>query len=260
MLVNTAQQRSRWTIALKEYAHLATDPVGVAMLEKAAPLAESKETASLACTAFCQMLARSRFYREEGVCGTSVHGMRCVWAASCLGMIHTPERLREGCLNRAFTADAAAAEELQKGIFAIGDTEKRYAGVVTAPLDLMPYEAQAIVIYLTPGQALRLIIGLLHKEGKALNCSITGQASVCASVARVLEGEKAVLDIPCMGDRTYGLVKDEEMVMVLHPDVMEQLLEGLAGTEAMASHPCKPFLRWNALFPPEFEPMGKELE
>lgn len=245
---------------MKDHAHLATDPVGVAMLEKAAPLSVSKEITLLTCTAFCQMLARSRFYREEGVCGTSVHGMKCVWAASCLGMMRTPERLQEGCLNRAFTADAAAAKELQAGIFAIGNTEKKYAGVVTAPLDLMPQEVDAIVIYLTPGQALRLIIGLLHKEGKALNCTITGQASVCASVARVLEGEKAVLDIPCLGDRTYGLVKDEEMVMVLHPDIMGQLLEGLAGTEAMASHPFKPFLRWNALFPPEFEPLGRELE
>jgi uncharacterized protein (DUF169 family) len=68
------------------------------------------------------------------------------------------------------------------------------------------------------------------------------------------------MDIPCLGDRTYGLVKDEEMVMVLNPSVMDELLEGLAGTELMASHPFKPFLRWNALFPPEFEPMGKELE
>jgi uncharacterized protein (DUF169 family) len=258
--VSTLDQRGAWYAALKSYAHLATDPVGIAMLDKAAPLADTKVIASLTCTALCQMLARSRFYREEGVCGTSTMGMKCVWAASCLGMIRTPERLREGCLNRAFTADAAAAEELQRGIFAIGDTEKRYAGVVTAPLDLMPQEVDAIVIYLTPGQALRLIIGLLYKEGKAMNCSITGQASVCASVARVLEGERAVLDIPCVGDRTYGLVKDEEMVMVLHPDIMEQLLEGLAGTEGMASHPFKPFLRWNALFPPEFEPVGRELE
>lgn len=245
---------------MKSYAHLATDPVGVAMLEKAAPLYSDKDIASLTCTAFCQMLARSRFYRQEGVCGTTAQGMKCVWAASCLGMIRTPERLLEGDLNRAFTADAAAAKELQAGIFAIGDHGKKFTGVVTAALDLMPLEVDAIVVYLTPGQALRLIIGLLHREGKALNCTITGQASVCASVARVLEGERAVLDIPCLGDRTYGLVKDEEMVMVLHPGIMEQLLEGLAGSEATASHPFKPFLRWNALFPPEFEPMGKELE
>jgi uncharacterized protein (DUF169 family) len=258
--VNTRQDRERWHKALKEYAHLATDPVGVAMLDKAAPLSQSNGIASLNCTAFCQMLARSRYYREEGVCGTSLQGMKCVWAASCLGMARTPDRLREGCLNRAFTEDDAAAEELQRGIYAIGDSEKRYAGVVTGALDLISMEVQAIVVYLTPGQALRLIIGLLYKEGKALDCRITGQASVCASVAKVLDGERAALDIPCVGDRTYGLVKDEEMVMVLNPGVMDELIEGLAGTEIMASHPFKPFLRWNALFPPEFEPMGKELD
>jgi uncharacterized protein (DUF169 family) len=206
------------------------------------------------------MLARARYYREDGVCGTVLQGMKCLWAASCLGLTATPERLREGCLNRAFTSDLAAAEELQRGIHALGDGGRRYAGVVTGALDLLPLSANAIVVYLTPGQALRLLIALLYKEGKALDCRITGQASVCASVAKVLDGERAAIDIPCVGDRTYGLVKDEEMVMVLNPSVMDDLMEGLDGTEMMASHPFKPFLRWNALFPPEFEPMGRELE
>jgi uncharacterized protein (DUF169 family) len=239
--------------------HLATDPVGVTMLDRAAPLAEGG-VASLHCTAFCQMLARSRYYREEGICGASAQGQRCVWAGSCLGLLHTPERLKEGVLNVAFTEDLPAAKQLQSGIYSIGDREKRYAGVITAPLDLTTREVQAIVLYLTPGQALRVIIGLGYREGRALDCSITGQASVCASVARVLDGARAVLDIPCVGDRTYGLVKDEELVMVLNPGVMEELLEGLTATEMVSPHPFRPFLKGNALFPPEFEPTARELE
>jgi len=234
-----------------------SDPVGVKML-KGSELAGLSDVKVLRTTAVCQMLAMSRY--ERGVVASSVEGVKCVWATACLGMTRSPERLDRGDLNKAFTKDGAAAKTLQDSIFSIGKEAKRHGGILTAPLDMLPGEPDAIVLYVTPGQALKLILALSYEKGEVMENPITGQCSVCQSIARTMSTGKMAIEIPCVGDRTYGLAHDEELVVVIPSRMIGQIVEGMRGTDGFAPYPFRPFLRWSAVFPPEFEPSRPELD
>lgn len=143
----------------------------------------------------------------------------------------------------------------------LGNEGQRYAAILTAPLDLMPMEPDVIVAYMTPGQSLKVLLGYEHAEGKVLrNAVITGQSSVCSAIAKVVAGEEMVMDIPCVGDRTWGLVPEDQLVMAFSPRIFDGLLKGMRATDSFAANPFRPFLNWPVLFPPDMEPRGKELE
>ncbi len=244
---------------LIDLLRMRTDPVGVRLL-KGSERSVLSDVRSLETTAVCQMIAISRYGRENGIVMTSVEELKCLWASACLGMTRSPDRLVHGDLNRAFVKDETAGKGLQEKIFAIGNDSKIYSGIMTAPLDLFPGEPDAIVLYLTAGQALKVLLGLSFEEGEVVENPITGQAAVCQSIARAVTSGRMILEIPCFGDRTYGLVQDDELVIVIPASKMRQVLAGMKGTDAFAPYPFRPFLMWPALFPPEFEPTRAELD
>lgn len=244
---------------LVEVLRMRTDPVGVRLL-KGSELAALSDIRSLKTTAVCQMIAISRYGRENGIVRTSVDELKCLWASTCLGMTRSPDRLARGNLNRAFVKDETAGKGLQDKIFAIGNYSKVHNGIMTSPLDLFPGEPDVIVLYLTAGQALKVLLGLGYEKGEVVENPITGQAAVCQSIARAMTTGRMILEIPCFGDRTYGLVQDDELVIVIPVSKVEQVLAGMKGTDTFAPYPFKPFLMWPALFPPEFEPTRSELD
>ncbi len=235
-------------------------PIGVKLLQSAGELLDHPEARLLSSTSPCQMAAVARYGRGEGIVGASAQGTKCVWGAACLGLIGTPDRLAEGDLNRPFVRDEEAARRLHRGMHMLGSSGRRNGGLLMGPLDLLPAEPDVIVLYVTPGQALRLIIGLVHDTGEAITAKMTGQASLCSAIATVVEEGRATVDIPCLGDRTYGLVQDHELLVALPATMLGKLMEGLRATERVASYPCSPFLRWSAIYPPQFEPRSSELE
>ncbi|OPY33189.1 MAG: hypothetical protein A4E32_00863 [Methanomassiliicoccales archaeon PtaU1.Bin124] len=213
----------------------------------------------LRTTCLCQMIALSRYQRDEGVVASSTEGNKCLWAEVCLGMVREPARLRDGDLNRSFTKDEEAARILQTHVAALRP-DVLNGGVRTAALDLADFDPDVVIIYVTPGQALKVLLGLSYAKGEVIDNPITGQAAVCQSVARAIDTGSAILEVPCAGDRMWGLVQDDELVMVIPIGRLSQIVEGIKVTDAFSPYPFRPFLRWPALFPPEFEPTRSELE
>jgi len=252
--------RTKQARELRTLLNLGTWPVGVKMYEKASEALSVTGARHLHSTATCHMVALARHYRLEGVSVSTVQGMKCLWGLACLGMIKTPERLARGELNRPFTRDDEAAKALQDNIFMLGNEGQRYGAMLTAPLDLMPADPDAIVIYLTPGQALKVLLGYEYAEGKVLRATVAGQSSVCSAIAKVIAGEDALLDIPCVGDHMWGLAPDDQLVMAFSPRIMDGLLDGMKATDTFSAHPFRPFLNWPVLFPPDMEPRVRELE
>lgn len=238
---------------LRDAVRLASWPVGIKMLPDAGSLHDFPKAKFLQKTAPCHMIARARHYREDGIVVGSSQAMKCVWGAACLAMIDTPERLKDGLLYLPYTETKEAAEELHRSIEMMGDDGKRYGGMLAAPLDLMPVDPDAIVMYLSPAQMLRFVVAYLYETGKAIEQRITGQVSVCTSISKVINGEDICLDIPCIGDRAYGILQDHEMVMVMNPTIVKRMKAGLLGTEALGSYPFKPFLSWPVIFRPDMD-------
>ncbi|MBC7108743.1 MAG: DUF169 domain-containing protein [Methanomassiliicoccales archaeon] len=245
--------------SLKKILNLANSPVGVKMFTEAKELLKFADVKLLTKTTPCHMAAIARYHREQGIVGASSEGIRCVLGSSCIGLIRAPNRVVTGTLNLPFVKDANSAENLQRSIKMIGAGGKKYSAVLMAPLDLIPADPDLVVIYATPAQVLRMIIGFTYWRGDAISTTMTGQGSLCAAIAKILEGQKVVIDIPCLGDRAYGLVKEEEMLFAFSADVTTEFLEGLRRTESIASHPFKPFLSWPVVLPPDFDVRPNEL-
>ena len=234
-------------------------PVGVKLVTAARELNELPEVRTLTSTMPCHMVSVARRERDEPVTGAPSQAIKCVWGASCLGLIRTPKRLSDGDLNLRFVRDEEAARELHRGMCMLGDDIK-YAGAVIGPLDRIPVRPDAVVIYLSPAQALRLIIAFAHARGEAVNCTMTGQASLCSAIARAVRDGNVTVDIPCIGDHTYGMVQEHELVMVFPANKLEELVRGLKATDKVASYPYGPFTRWPVIMPPSFEPRFAELD
>lgn len=262
-MIGPMNPRSRWAglcDEIREETRLRTYPVSVTMLRSNRYLAESNDVKLLGRTGICQMLAKARYLRHQGVVGASAEGIKCLWADACLGMVRSPDRFREGDLNLPFTNDVRAAKNLQETLFAIGNDSKPYTGVVAAPLDLAKLEPDVIVIYATPGQTLKVLMGLAYQEGEAPGNHVSGQASVCQCIARTLHSGMVCVDISCVGDRRYGLVQDDEMLITIPAGKLEQVVRGMKASDPFASYPFSPFLGFNVLFPPDYEPTANELD
>jgi uncharacterized protein (DUF169 family) len=245
---------------IRERVALPTAPVGVKLLKNHRELLDHREAKLLTNTAPCHLAAMARYNHAQGIVGASDIGTKCTWGAACLGLIATPERLRNGELNRTFVRDDPAGKRLSEGMAMLGNQGKRYSGVIMAPLDHMPFEPDAVVIYMSPARALRLIYGFTYAAGEPILNNVTGQASLCSGIARAVDKGQVSLDVPCMGDRMYGLVQEFEMVMTFPAARMDELIEGLRRTEGVAAYPFSPFLQWSAIFPPQFEPRSGDFE
>jgi uncharacterized protein (DUF169 family) len=244
---------------IRKATNMSTYPVSISLMKDAASLLDLPGVTMVSNTALCHMIARARHHREDGVLGASALGIRCVWADAALGLIQTPQRLADGELNRDFVRNAAAGKKLQDSMYMLGGSGARYGSVVVSPLDLSPVEPNAIVLYVSPAQALRLIIAFAYDKGETVVTEMTGQASVCCAIAKVVDKGQMVVDLPCIGDRAYGLAGENDIIVAFPPSMADQLVEGLKATERSASYPFKPFMRWPVIFPPEMEPRRPEL-
>ncbi|MDW5562143.1 MAG: DUF169 domain-containing protein [Methanomassiliicoccus sp.] len=248
------------TEELRNKVCLPAYPVGVKLLEKPRELLDYRDARLLTDTTPCHMAAIARYNRAEGLVGASSQGTKCLWGAACLGLVRTPERLSEGDLNLPFTQNVEAARRLHENMYMLGNAGKRFSGVIMAPLDIVPFDPDVIVMYMSPARALRLVIAFAYARGEVVSVRMTGQASLCSAIARAVDAGAVTVDVPCMGDRAYGLVQESEVVVAFPAPRIEELMEGLRETEGTASYPYKPFLRWPAIFPPSMEPREVELD
>lgn len=245
---------------IKSRTNLAASPIGVSLLPSAKDLFAYPGVRLLKKTVVCHMAAMARYYRQNGVVGASSEGVRCLLGLSCLGLVQTPTRVKDGVLNERFTRGPEASRRLNESIKMLGNEGKRFGAMIIGPLDLLPLEPQVIALYVTPAQALRLTIGFAYVDGDAIVTTITGQGSLCAAIAKSLEEKSIVIDIPCVGDRAYGFVQEHEMLVTFPAEEAGHLAEGLRETEKMASHPFAPFLSWPPIIWPEFEPRIDDLK
>jgi uncharacterized protein (DUF169 family) len=245
---------------IRRYCNLASTPVAVMLLKQIKELTEIKGLKQLLATAPCHMAAYARYYKEEGVVGASAESLKCVWGATCTGLMRSPERLSDGELAWRYAKDTEAGKHIQDVMGVLGSREKLFEAMVMAPLDITPLDPDVVVLYVTPAQALRMVIAYAYESGEEVKSVITGQSSLCSSIAHACQEKNLVVDLPCMGDRMFGLVQEQEMLVAFHHSRVEQIVAGLRATESFSSHPFKPFLRWQVIFAPDMEPRRTELE
>ncbi len=104
--------------------------------------------------------------------------------------------------------------------------------VVLAPLAAGKFDPDVILIYGNPAQMMLLMNGLQFKDYERFQFFFIGEGSCADGLAQCYTSGKPALAIPCMGERAFGAVTEDEMVLALPPAMMKKAVEGLQSLKA----------------------------
>jgi uncharacterized protein (DUF169 family) len=69
--------------------------------------------------------------------------------------------------------------------------------------------------------------GLQYFEYEQIQSYFTGEGSCADALPRCVATGKPSLCLPCLGERSFGLVNDDEMVIAMPADRLERTVQGL---------------------------------
>jgi len=227
------------TLKLKTY------PISIKLLKKSDKLYDKitkKNIETIKNTTLCQMIGIARYYHKAIYAESK--SFLCVFGASAIGFIKTPERVISGniILNR-YSDNKNAAKKFQSSIYKLGNY-KLFDLILVSPLDLTFYKPDVIIIYGDVPQISRIIHAFSTKTGEGLKTHIHADVGICSTVAYVYDFKKPYLDFPCAGERYYGGTQDNEIFIGLPSSYLLKVLNGFKFLNKTMGdfYPYKPFL------------------
>jgi len=172
---------------------------------------------------FCQVPAMVR------TMGLTVAATRKNFSERCArinGLAPTTEKEIAWEVNAFATSWFANVEEARKQMAEYPLVPPGEAVVLT-PLASGKFYPDVILIYGNPAQMMLLMNGLQFRDYERFQFFFIGEGSCADGLAQCYTTGKPALAIPCMGERAFGAVTDDEMVMALPPGMMTKAVEGL---------------------------------
>ncbi|REG10421.1 DUF169 domain-containing protein [Pelolinea submarina] len=233
--------------------HLETQPVAVKMYKDKADLPRHTQNIQ---QNFCQLVSIAR-YQGRGNSGTA-ESMICAFGAACLGLIETPEVISSGKAGLGiYTGNPQAAKNFMSNVFKIGDSGKQYEAVMVKPLaEVAPDEQpDAVIIYVNPAQAMRLIHASTYDTGEKITADTVAEGAMCSCTAFAIANQKPTVGFPCAGDRIFGGTQNHELVYTApYSLVTGKLVENLEATAkgGFSVFPVPPNMHWTPAMPPAY--------
>jgi len=110
----------------------------------------------------------------------------------------------------------------------------------TVPLAAGKFHPDVVLIYANPAQMMFLMNGLQFRDYERFQFFFIGEGSCADGLAQCYTTGKPALAIPCLGEREFGTVTEDEMVMALPPAMMAKAVEGLQALAARGiAYPIK---------------------
>ena len=188
--------------------------------------------------AICQLFSYARFY------GWTILGKKednlCPVGEVAVGFEKTPSSMSSGAMFFGrYQSSLKAAKKMSETIPRI--EEKKFSALLAAPLDKFKKDPDLVLIYGNSAQMMRLIHGSLWKDGGRLYFGSSGEAVCADSVAQTYITQKPQLGISCLGERRFGLLQDDELVMGIPYQMMGDLIIGLEKTSKAGTRYPIPF-------------------
>jgi uncharacterized protein (DUF169 family) len=212
------------TQEMERLLRLKASPVAYKRLEKVAELDRIPEVMRLDRRAsFCQVPALVRTMGLTVAATRDNFGERC---ARINGLAPTTEKQVAWEANSFATTWFANLEEARKQMAAYPLVPPGEA-IVLAPLASGKFYPDVILIYANPAQMMLLMNGLQFRDYERFQFFFIGEGSCADGLAQCYTSGKPALAIPCMGERAFGAVSEDELVMALPPEMMAKAVEGL---------------------------------
>jgi uncharacterized protein (DUF169 family) len=203
---------------------LKTSPVAYKRLEKMEELDKIPGVMRLnRKTSYCQAPALARMVGMTVGMTRDNLGERC---ARICGLAATTEKQVSWEANAFANTWFATAEEARKQMAAYPLVPPGEA-IVLAPLASVKFDPDVILIYGNPAQMMLLMNGLQFKDYERFQFFFIGEGACADGLAQCYTTGKPALAIPCMGERAFGTVTEDEMIMALPPGMMTKAVEGL---------------------------------
>jgi uncharacterized protein (DUF169 family) len=220
---------ARLTQEMERLLRLPTSPIAYKRLEKVEELDKIPEVMRLDRRAsFCQAPALVRMGgMTVGVTRDDL-GERC---ARINGLAATTEK-EVAWEAKAFANTWFANVEEARKQMAVYPLVPPGEAIVLAPLASGKFYPDVILIYGNPAQMMLLMNGLQFKDYERFQFFFIGEGSCADGLAQCYTTGKPALAIPCMGERAFGAVTEDELVMALPPAMMAKAVEGLQALKA----------------------------
>jgi len=222
--VTAAADWAKLTDQLERLLRLKTSPVAYKRLEKVKELDKIPNVMRLDRKAsFCQAPALARMGgMTVGLTKDNV-GERC---ARISGLAATTNKEVAWEAKAFATSWFANVEEAGKQM-AVYPLVPPGEAIVVAPLGSVKFAPEVVLIYGNPAQMMLLMNALQFKDYERFQFFFIGEGACADSLAQCYTTGKPALAIPCMGERAFGTVTEDEMVMALPPEMIGKAVKGL---------------------------------
>jgi len=99
--------------------------------------------------------------------------------------------------------------------------------VVLAPLASAKFDPDVVLIYGNPAQLMLLMNGLQFTDYERFQFFFIGEGACADGLAQCYVSGKPALAIPCYGERRFGAVTEDELVIALPPEMVGKAVEGM---------------------------------
>jgi uncharacterized protein (DUF169 family) len=215
---------AKLTEQMERLLRLKTSPVAYKRLEKVKELDKIPGVIRLDRKAsFCQAPALARMGGLTVALTRGNVGERC---ARICGLATTTKK-EIAWEAKAFASSwFANVEEASKQMAAYPLVPPGEA-VVVGPLGSAKFAPDVVLIYGNPAQMMLLMNALQFKDYERFQFFFIGEGACADSLAQCYTTGRPALAIPCMGERAFGAVTEDEMLMALPPGMMAKAVEGL---------------------------------
>jgi len=212
---------------LERLLQLRTSPIAVRLLQTEEDIPEGaiRPKRDLGFhLALCQGFAMSR--RDKAIIAMLKEDHWCYLPVIAYGLVEPPDFFVEG--NTYFkrsVADLKVAKNLANTLPRLECG--KYIGVVSAPLKTANFEPELVVMYCNSNQLRCLLTGMKYKEGHIVTSTLDPSGACLQSTVPVIQTEECQVTVPCGGDRSHALARDDEMIFSVPRSRLEDLMLGL---------------------------------
>lgn len=244
---------------LEKALRLRSLPIGLKLLENAKELDKIKHRKPDQNILFCQLLTQARtFGWTIGFTSEDLVDSICAHVVGLRAEAYEPFLLAVGEV--WFKDKKTALQKYAPENFPC--IPHKFEAAVLSPLAAGRIDPDLIILYGNPAQAMRFINGVQWENYEKMEISSCGESACSDSIGLSYTTGKPKVAIPCFGERRFGHVQDDELIMVLPSEYVDTLLRGLDALDKKGAR--YPISFWGAQtdflpgFPPSFQEAIRE--
>lgn len=170
----------------------------------------------------CQLIGQTT--RLNFTVGFTNEFMPTIQCSGVCGFIAPEEYQHSTHLAGAWFTKPEESTKHQESMFALN---RRYEAMASSPMTSGRLgEPDVCLIYGTPEQIMYMCCALQYDDYEVVESTFVGETSCTDSWVRAFATQKPCYTMPCFGERRYGGVWNDEMVLAFPPAYILKILDG----------------------------------